>query len=331
MNRPETTAPLIAVVIPCYNEQEVLPISVPAIVDALDAMTAGGLIDPRSYVYCVDDGSTDATWGTINGLHERYGDRVRGHLLAHNRGHQAALLSGLMAVRDRCDAAISIDADLQDDVAAMTAMVEAYSGGAEIVYGVRRSRDTDTRFKRTSARAFYRLQQRLGLETVYDHADYRLMSARALDILSLYGEVNIFLRGIVPQIGLDTAVVYYDRRARAAGCSKYPLRKMLAFSLDGVTSFSIKPMTMIFSLGLLLLLLDVVMAAYVLVSYFSGHYIPGWSSLMISVWFLGSLVLMAIGVVGIYIGKIYMEVKHRPRYVVKETIGAAPSDLRPLP
>lgn len=312
-----SSLPVIAVVIPCFNEEAALPITVKQLIGVLDKMCADGLISRDSYLMCCNDGSTDRTWQVIQALHAEV-NRVKGVSLAHNRGHQYALLAGLMTVRGRCDAAISIDADLQDDVNAMTEMVQKYLQGYEIVYGVRASRATDSWFKRTTARAFYSLQQKMGLDTVYDHADYRLMSNRALDILSEYGESNLFLRGIIPQIGLSTAVVTYDRHERVAGESKYPLKKMLSFSIDGITSFSSRPIRMILALGVLLLILDVAMGIYVSIAYFGHAAIPGWTSLMLSVWFLGSITLIALGVVGEYIGKIFVEVKHRPRYNISE-------------
>lgn len=312
-----SSLPVIAVVIPCFNEEAALPITVKQLIGVLDKMCADGLISRDSYLMCCNDGSIDRTWQVIQALHAEV-NRVKGVSLAHNRGHQYALLAGLMTVRGRCDAAISIDADLQDDVNAMTEMVQKYLQGYEIVYGVRASRATDSWFKRTTARAFYSLQQKMGLDTVYDHADYRLMSNRALDILSEYGESNLFLRGIIPQIGLSTAVVTYDRHERVAGESKYPLKKMLSFSIDGITSFSSRPIRMILALGVLLLILDVAMGIYVSIAYFGHAAIPGWTSLMLSVWFLGSITLIALGVVGEYIGKIFVEVKHRPRYNISE-------------
>lgn len=312
--------PLIAVVVPCYNEQGVLELSIPRLLSVLDSLKSSGEIDSRSYVICVDDGSRDATWREISNLATRY-DCVRGLSLAHNSGHQYALLAGLMEVRHDCDAAISIDADLQDDPEAIVEMVKRFREGAEIVYGVRRSRASDTWFKRNSARGFYRLQKAMGLQTVYDHADYRLMSARALDLLSEYNERNLFLRGIVPLIGLRTAVVAYDRHERVAGESKYPLRKMLSFSIDGITSFSARPMRWIFNFGLFLLIVDLLVALYVFASMLWGDVMMGWSSLILSVWFLGSVILMSIGVVGEYIGKIFVEVKSRPRYAIAERVG----------
>lgn len=313
--------PVLALVIPCYNESEALPLTAAELLKLYDRLTASGEIDPESYILCVDDGSRDGTWALIQELNRR-DRRIRGIALAHNRGHQYALLAGLMEVRGRCDACISIDADLQDSTDAIAEMVSQYRAGKEIVFGVRSSRRTDTLFKRTTAHGFYSLQRAMGLETIYDHADYRLMSARALDLLSQYGERNIFLRGIVPQIGLETGVVYYERSARVAGESKYPLSKMLALSVDGITSFSARPMRWIFFLGLGIFLLTLAVAVYVLVSYFfDTHIMRGWASLMLSVWFLGSLILMSIGVVGEYVGKIFVEVKGRPRYAVRERVG----------
>lgn len=312
-------APVIAIVIPCYNEEEALPITAAKLLSLLDSMHADGLIAPASYVMCSNDGSRDDTWRIISELHAADA-RIKGISLAHNRGHQYALLAGLMEVKDHCDAAVSIDADLQDDPEAIREMVKKYLDGKEIVYGVRSSRQTDTWFKRNTAHAFYSFQKSMGLETVYDHADYRLMSNRALNLLSYYGESNLFLRGIIPQIGLDTAIVTYSRASRVAGESKYPLKKMLSFSIDGITSFSARPMRWIFFVGLLLLAIDLVVGAYVLYSHFFRETISGWASIMLSVWFLGSLILIAIGIVGEYIGKIFTEVKGRPRYALRDKL-----------
>lgn len=310
---------IISIVVPCYNEEAALKYTIPQLLKIFDDLVGQGKISSESFLLCVDDGSRDKTWEEIAKLHEK-DNRVKGITLAHNRGHQYALLSGLMEVKDKCDAAVSIDADLQDDPLAIVQMVEEFLKGKEIVYGVRASRSTDTWFKRTTARCFYKFQASMGLQTIYDHADYRLMSSRALDILSQYGESNLFLRGIIPQIGLDTAIVKYDRHERVAGESKYPLKKMLAFSVDGITSFSARPMRMIFFVGLTLLLIDILVALYVLIAYFGDTAIAGWPSIMLSVWFLGSLILMAIGIVGEYIGKIFVEVKARPRFNIKSTI-----------
>ncbi|MDE5940997.1 MAG: glycosyltransferase family 2 protein [Muribaculaceae bacterium] len=312
--------PVIAIVVPCFNEEQALPVSVPQMLAVLDGLVAEGLASSESYVLLCNDGSKDDTWRVITELHQADA-RVKGISLAHNRGHQNVLLAGLMTVCDRCDAAISIDADMQDDPAAITEMVRRFKEGKEIVYGVRSSRKTDTWFKRTSAHAFYSFQKKMGLETVFDHADYRLMSNRALKLLGEYGESNLFLRGIIPQIGLENDIVTYARSERVAGESKYPFAKMLAFSIDGITSFSARPMRWIFMTGLTLLFIDILVAVYVFVSLlFSSHISAGWASLMLSVWALGSLILIAIGIVGEYIGKIFTEVKHRPRYAVADML-----------
>ncbi len=310
---------MLAIVVPCYNDRDVIAPAATRLTGLLDTMIAAGLVASESYLLCVDDGSHDGTWNLITSLHERC-PRVKGVALAHNRGQQYALLAGLMTVADRCDAAVTIDADLQDDPEAIPEMVKLFHEGKEIVYGVRASRAADSWFKRTTARGFYSLQRRMGMETVYDHADYRLMSRRAVAMLADYGETNLFLRGIIPQLGLDTAVVTYDRAERIAGNSKYTFAKMVSFSVDGITSFSARPIRMIFMLGLVLLLIDVIVGIYVFVSYFDGRAILGWPSLMLSVWFLGSVILMAIGVVGEYIGKIFSEVKRRPRYSIRDTL-----------
>lgn len=311
--------PTLAIVIPCYNEEEALPFTTAKLIAILDRMSSEGLVGTDSFILCSNDGSRDKTWEVINRLHAD-DSRIKGISLAHNRGHQYALLAGLMTVKDMCDAAVSIDADLQDDPEAIVEMVRQYNAGKEIVYGVRSSRKTDTWFKRTTAHGFYKFQAAMGLKTVFDHADYRLMSARALDLLSDYRESNLFLRGIVPQIGLDTAIVKYERHERVAGESKYPLGKMISFSIDGITSFSAKPIRLIFFVGLTFMILDILVALYVLISYFRHDTIWGWSSIMLSVWFLGSLMLMGIGIVGEYIGKIFVEVKQRPRYAIRESL-----------
>lgn len=313
------TPPVIAIVVPCYNESEALPYTLPQLLCLLDKLSEEGKVAKESYVLCSNDGSSDDTWQIIETEHKK-DNRVKGISLAHNRGHQYALLAGLMEAMNHCDAAISIDADLQDDPDAIIAMVDAFGRGAEIVFGVRSSRATDTWFKRSTARMFYKVQHSMGLKTIYDHADYRLMSRRALELLSEYGESNLFLRGIVPQLGLTTAVVTYERNPRVAGESKYPLSKMLSFSIDGITSFTSKPIRFIFFTGLLLLFIDIIMACYVFISYFGHSAIPGWASIMLSIWFLGSLILIGLGIVGEYIGKIFVEVKNRPRYAIKDKL-----------
>lgn len=312
--------PFLIVVVPCFNEADAIDISANQLLSLINEMISKGMVDDRSYLLFVDDGSSDATWEDICRLNQLH-KRVAGLRLAHNRGHQYALMAGLMdALKNGCDATVSIDADLQDDPEAIRKMVEEYRSGAEIVFGVRGSRSTDTWFKRSSARAFYRLQKSMGLETVYDHADYRLMSRKALELLAEYGESNLFLRGIIPQLGLPQKEVFYDRKPRVAGESKYPLGKMISFSVDGITSFSSRPLKLIFLTGLVLLLVDIALALYVLSAYLGGKTVAGWTSLMLSVWFLGSLLLMALGIVGVYVGKIYTEVKRRPRYALTESV-----------
>jgi glycosyltransferase involved in cell wall biosynthesis len=311
--------PKISIVLPCFNEAEALPITSQVLLTLLDELIEEQLIDSSSYILCCDDGSTDDTWNIIKFVHKQ-DKRLKGISLAHNKGQQNALLAGLMTVMDNCDAAISIDADLQDDPNMIKLMIKEYINGKEIVYGVRSNRDVDSWFKRTSAHLFYKFQQKMGLETIYNHADYRLMSNRALHFLAEYNESNLFLRGIIPQIGLESSVVKYHRNERVAGNSKYSLRKMISFSIDGITSFSAKPMRMIFGIGFILILLDIIVAGYVLFSYFSNNTISGWTSLMLSIWFLGGLILMSIGIMGEYVGKIFIEVKHRPKYAIKETL-----------
>ncbi len=309
----------LSIVMPCYNEQEILPHTLEVMLGLMERLVSRGLISDDSYIFLVDDGSRDDTWRIVSETHAM-DPRVKGISLAHNRGQQAALIAGLESVMDRCDACVTMDADLQDDPSAIEKMISEYNKGCEIVFGVRSNRDKDTVFKRGTAGMFYKLMQKMGVETIPNHADYRLMSNRALHLLAEYGERSMYLRGIVPQLGLKTAVVEYPRPAREIGESKYPLSKMLSLAVDGVTSFTAKPMTLIFLVGLLLMLIDIVVAVWVLVSYFTGSAVSGWTSLILSVWFLGSLILMSIGILGEYIGKIYLEVKRRPRYAIKEEL-----------
>jgi len=311
--------PMVAFVVPCYNENQVLRQSIPLLLEALDSMTSAGIASPDSFILCVDDGSKDDTWQIISALH-REDQRVKAIRLSHNRGQQNAMLAGLMTVRPLTDAAITIDADLQDSLEAAAEMVLLYREGYDIVFGVRASRKSDSFFKRTSARAFYRLQNRMGLETIYDHSEFRLMSRRALDILSEYPERNIYLRGIMPAIGLRNTTVSYDRSPRLAGETKYSLMKLVSLSIDAITSFSARPMRLIFLIGLILLVADIGIAIWVFVSHFAGKAMSGWSSLMLSVWFLGSLILISLGIIGEYIGKIFNEVKRRPRYSVQDEL-----------
>ena len=308
------------IVVPCFNEEEVLPETARRLGDKLRALMNAGKISPQSRVLFVNDGSGDQTWAVITRLH-RDNPLLCGLDLSRNRGHQNALLAGLMAARGRADMAISMDADLQDDVDAAGAMVDKYLAGADIVYGVRSSRKTDTFFKRTTAEAFYRLMDRLGAETVFNHADYRLMSRRALDGLAQFQEVNLFLRGIVPMIGYPTDTVEYERGERFAGESKYPLKKMLSFALEGVTSLSVRPLRMITGLGFLVFLISLIMIVYNVVRWATGNTVAGWASLACSVWFIGGLILLSLGVIGEYLGKLYLESKDRPRFLIQEELG----------
>ena len=304
-------------VIPCYNEEAVLPETTRRMTDKLNAMRAAGLIGEKSRILYVDDGSKDRTWELVSQFN-RENPWVEGVKLSHNRGHQHALLCGLMSAMPRCDAAISMDADLQDDIDALDQFVKKFQEGCDVVYGVRNKRDTDTWFKRTTAEGFYKVMQLLGVDVVFNHADYRLMSKRALEALSEYKEVNLFLRGIVPLIGYRSDYVYYDRHERFAGESKCPLKKMLSFALDGITSFSVKPLKLISNLGILISVLSILGLLYALISYFAGWAVTGWTAIVCSIWLLGGLQMLCLGVVGGYIGKIYSEVKARPRYRVEE-------------
>ena len=305
------------IVVPCYNEQEVLPETVSRLRKKLDTLTASGAISNDSRIVFVNDGSKDRTWELITQFHNE-DPHVQGIDLSRNRGHQNALLAGLMTVRDRADCVISMDADLQDDIDAVDAMLEKYEDGCDIVYGVRSSRKKDTAFKRMTAEGFYRLLRSFGVEVVFNHADYRLMSRRALKGLSEFREVNLFLRGIVPMVGYRHDCVYYERKERFAGESKYPLKKMLAFAFEGITSLSIKPIRMILSVGVLLFFISIAMLIYSLVQYCRGQVTPGWTSIMFSVWAIGGIQLIAIGIIGEYIGKVYLETKQRPRYLIRE-------------
>ncbi|GAB6982010.1 glycosyltransferase family 2 protein [Prevotella dentasini] len=311
--------PRLAIVIPCYNEEEVLPETVRRLTILLETMEADGRIAPKSRMILVDDGSADATWSLI----EQYSKSVAmvmGVRLAGNSGHQNALMAGLnVAKNTRFDAIVSVDADLQDDINAIPEMVDRFSEGCDIVYGVRKSRATDTAFKRNTALFFYTLMQWLGVKSVYNHADYRLMSLRAVTELCQYRERNLFLRGIVPLLGYRTAMVYYDRNARFAGESKYPLRKMLEFAVNGITSFSVKPVRMVLGMGFLFLFIALCILVYVVHSLLEGTNVPGWASLILSVWFVGGCILIGLGIVGEYVGKIYIEVKDRPRYNIEKT------------
>ncbi len=309
--------PTVYFVIPCYNEEEVLEETVKRLTAKFDAMQAQGLANEKSRMLLVNDGSKDKTWEIITRLHKE-NHYVEGVKLAHNRGHQNALLCGLMTAMPLCDCAISLDADLQDDVDALDKFVQKYLEGCDVVYGVRNKRDTDTWFKRTTAEGYYKVLRLLGVDVVFNHADYRLMSRRALEGLAEYKEVNLFLRGMVPLIGYKSDYVYYDRHERFAGESKYPLKKMVALALDGISSFSVKPLKLISNFGVIVSILSVFGLLYALISYFAGWAVSGWTAIVCSIWLLGGLQMLCLGVVGGYVGKIYSEVKARPRYRVEE-------------
>ena len=312
----------LAIVVPCYNEEEVLKIASKALREVLADLIGKGKIAPDSFILFVNDGSRDRTWELIEEEHRQYPGQVCGVKLAANVGHQFALTAGLVTAKDMSDVTVSIDADLQDDVSVIEEMIDKFHEGCDIVYGVRRERKTDTFFKRVSAQAFYRLMDLMGVKTVYNHADFRLMSKRAVEEFSRYKETNLFLRGIMPLIGYRTDSVYYDRKERVAGKSKCPLKKMLALAFNGISSFSVKPISLILGVGMLILCVSALAAVYALISYFTGHVVPGWTSLILSIWFLGGLQLLAVGLVGLYIGKIYIEVKERPRYNIEQVLRA---------
>lgn len=311
--------PVLAIVVPCYKEEAMLPLTVSTLSSVIDKLVSENFIDDKSYMLLVNDGSKDQTWPMI----ARYcqeNKRVCGVNLAGNVGHQNALMAGLSVAKDHCDITISIDADLQDDVNVIKDMITKYQDGNDIIYGVRNDRTSDSFFKRFTAQSFYNLMQSLGVKTVYNHADYRLMSKRAVEYLCQFRERNLFLRGLVPLIGYNTASVYYSRSVRVAGETKYPLRKMLALAIDGITSFSVKPVHAVFYLGLAFLVVAFGILVYVLYSYFNHDVVPGWSSLMLSIWFCSGCILLCLGIIGEYIGKIYTEVKDRPRYNLQEVI-----------
>ena len=309
--------PVLYIVIPCYNEEAVLPITAPLFRDKLLSLSQQGKISPDSRVLLVNDGSKDNTWNLICQL-AKEDEHYMGICLSRNRGHQNALLAGLMEAKDKCDITISIDCDGQDDINAMDAMVDEYLSGAEIVYGVRSKRDTDTFFKRFTAESFYKVMKWMGADTVFNHADYRLVSSRALKEFANFREVNIFLRGMFPLVGFKSTCVYYERHERIAGESHYPLKKMLALAFDGITSLSIKPIRIITGLGVFISLAAFALIIYALVSYFTGNVVSGWASSLIVTCFLGGIQLISLGVIGEYVGKIYMETKARPRFIISE-------------
>ncbi|MBR5509288.1 MAG: glycosyltransferase family 2 protein [Lachnospiraceae bacterium] len=310
---------ILYLVIPCYNEEEVLPMTAEILEKKMYELMEKEVISKESRIMLVNDGSKDRTWEIIEELHEK-NPLFAGVKLSRNRGHQNALLGGLMTAKEYADVTISIDADLQDDIDVIDEFMKQYYEGCEIVYGVRSARDTDTFFKRFTAEGFYKLINMMGGEVVFNHADYRLMSKRALEELANYKEVNLFLRGIVPMIGFKTGVAEYERHERMAGESKYPLSKMLALAINGITSLSIKPIRFIVSLGMFIFICSILMLIYSLVQHFLGNTSIGWTSLIVSIWAIGGLQLLAIGVIGEYIGKIYLETKERPKYIIEKVL-----------
>ncbi|WMM88827.1 glycosyltransferase family 2 protein [Heyndrickxia coagulans] len=311
--------PKLTIVVPCYNEEAVLHETMKQLSEVLESLIQSKLIAKDSTLLFVDDGSRDKTWQIIESASARH-PFVKGIKLSRNAGHQNALLAGLTVASEHSDCVISIDADLQDDIRAIRAFMEKYWQGYDIVYGVRDSRETDTWFKRTSAQGFYWLMGKMGIQLVPNHADFRLMSKRTLEELLKYKEANLFLRGIIPLLGFPSAKVYYDRKERMAGESKYPLKKMLAFALDGITSFSITPVRFVTALGFVTFILSAFVGLYALIEELAGHTVSGWASLIISIWLLGGLELMAVGLIGEYIGKIFKEVKRRPRYTIETNL-----------
>ena len=317
--RMKVLSHILYLVIPCYNEEEVLYETASQLLALTDSMIRENLISPDSRIAFVDDGSKDKTWQIIEELSERH-VRVTGIKLAKNAGHQNALLAGMMTVRERADMIVSADADLQDDISIIRDFVIQYNNGNDVVYGVRSSRDTDSFFKGNTALLFYKMMRALGVDIVYNHADYRLMSRRAVDALSEFNEVNLFLRGLVPLVGFPSATVSYERKERFAGTSKYPLKKMLKFAFEGITSFSIKPIRLITGTGAMISFFSILAAVYALISKIAGVTVPGWTSLMLSIWFIGGVQLLSLGLIGEYVGKVYQEAKHRPRYIIEKTL-----------
>lgn len=308
---------VLYLVVPCYNEEPVLPDTSAKLLTKMESLIKSEKISPDSRIVFVNDGSKDKTWEIISELHAQ-NKMFQGVKLSRNRGHQNALLAGLMTVMEHCDITISLDADLQDDINAIDAMVDKYHEGCEVVYGVRSARDTDTFFKKFTAEGFYKMMKAMGADVVFNHADYRLMSRKALEGMREFEEVNLFLRGVVPMVGYKSDSVYYERKERLAGESKYPLKKMLAFAWEGITSLSTKPIKLISAAGAVIFLVSIVMLIYSLCSHFFGYTEAGWTSVMVSVWAIGGLQLLAIGIIGEYIGKVYLETKHRPKFIVEK-------------
>ncbi len=310
---------ILNLVIPCYNEQEALPFTKEKLDEKMNSLIKNKLISKDSKIVLVNDGSKDATWDIITQMHNENNMYI-GINLSRNKGHQNALLAGLMYAKDHADIAISMDADLQDDINIIDDMINKYNKGADIVYGVRSSRKKDSFFKRFTAEGFYKFMHIMGVEIIFNHADYRLMNKRSLEALSLYEEVNLFLRGIVPDLGFKTDISYYERNERIAGESKYPLKKMLAFAGDGITSFSIKPLRAIASLGIIILILSFLILIYALVMKIMGNTVSGWTFIICSIWLIGGIQMLSLGIIGEYIGKIYKETKRRPRYIIESIL-----------
>lgn len=319
---------ILYMVVPCYNEEEVLHETAKRLKEKYISLISRGLIDQQSRIVFVNDGSKDKTWQIIHELHEKEPNFFSGINLARNSGHQNAVLAGLMTVKDICDMAITMDADLQDDINAIDAMVEKYHEGNQVVYGVRSARRTDTFFKRFTAEGFYKFMKIMGADVVYNHADFRLMSRRVLQELSEYREVNLFLRGLVPLIGFQSCEIYYERAERFAGESKYPLKKMLSFAINGITSFSTKPLKLITAMGFIMSVISIIAMIWTVTVKFAGMSELGWSSTVCSIWFIGGLQLLALGIIGEYVGKIYAEVKQRPRYTIAEFINKGENERK---
>ena len=309
----------LGIVVPCYDEEEVLEISSKALREILDDLVDKNKISPDSFVLFVNDGSRDKTWELICKEHKEH-KQIKGVNLAKKVGHQYALTAGLLTAKDMCDVTVSIDADLQDDTTVIEEMIDKYHEGCDLVFGVRNSRKKDTFFKRTTAQGYYKFMESMGVKTIYNHADFRLMSKRSLEAFSEYKETNLYLRGIMPLLGYKTDCVFYERKERVAGESKYPLKKMIALAFEGISSFSTKPIDMIAYIGFGIVFLSLFAAVYAFVSYFVGNVEAGWTSLILSIWFIGGVQLLSIGLIGKYIGKIYTEVKHRPRYNIESVL-----------
>ena len=320
----------LIIVLPCYNEEDVIWTSAQRLGVLFEGLVSSGDISRESKMLFVNDGSKDNTWEIIKEISSStsYSRYISGISLSHNVGHQNALMAGMMTAKQMgADAVITIDADLQDDLSCIVQMINAFKNGYDIVYGVKVSRDSDSWMKRVSAQLFYKIQKKWGgIESVYNHADFRLLSKRALDILSEYGETHLYLRGIVPLIGLNSTTVNDSISNRTAGVSKYTLPKMLGLAIDGITSFSSKPIFLIIRLGIIITIISIFWGLYVILQFFRGHTVPGWASLMVSLWFIGGVIIISIGVIGVYIGKIFQETKHRPRYSIQETLFCAPED-----